>query len=64
MNGKLAEKIIKLYNNPKFGFVNLDVFSEKLKEKGIYISRQDLEKILSPEDSYSLNKAVRKHYPS
>jgi hypothetical protein len=64
MNEKLVEKIIRLYNNPKFGFVNLDVFSEKLKEKGINVSRQELEKILSPEDSYSLNKAVRKHFPS
>jgi hypothetical protein len=64
MNEKLAEKIIKLYKNPKFGFVNLDIFSKKLKEKGIYVSRQELEKILSPKDSYNLNKAVWKYFLS
>lgn len=64
MDIKTIDKIIELYNDPKFGFVNVDTFRKKLNEKGIKVTREDLKTILSTENSYSLNKAVKKHYSS
>lgn len=60
----MNETIIKLYNDPKIGFVNIETFNKKLKEKGINVTNTKLKSILSTENSYSINKSIKKHYLS
>lgn len=57
-------KIIKLYLDPKEGLTGLDTFHKKLKQKGININRNKLKEILSGIESYSLNKTLRKNFPT
>lgn len=54
--------IAKLYNDPKFGLVGIEVFRKKLAEKGINASREDIVKALSNQDSYTLNKPIKKKF--
>ena len=58
----LYMNIAKLYNDPKFGLIGIEAFRKKLLAKKINVSKADIKKILEGEESYTLNKPVRKHY--
>jgi hypothetical protein len=54
--------LVKLYNDPKFGLVGIDAFHKKLEERGINVSKDVIRMALADQDSYTLNKPVRKKF--
>ena len=58
----MENKIRNLYNDPEIGLIGVNAFHEKLIENGIDIDLDELKRILSKEDSYTINKPAKKKY--
>lgn len=52
----MENKIRKLYNDPEIGLIGVNTFHDKLVEHGIDIELNELKRILSKEESYTINK--------
>eukprot|EP00733_Pompholyxophrys_punicea_P000226 Pompholyxophrys_punicea_v1_NODE_44_length_4495_cov_238.718243.p2 type:complete len:361 gc:universal NODE_44_length_4495_cov_238.718243:2878-3960(+) len=57
------EQIIELYKDPEVGLRGLDQFMVKLKERGVKLKKDEVKKILSEMESYSLNRPIVKKPP-
>jgi hypothetical protein len=57
-------KIRKLYNDPEIGLIGVNAFHDKLVEYGIDIDLDELKRILSKEDSYTINKPAKTKFPT
>ena len=55
----MENKIRKLYNDPSIGFIGVNVFHDKLIEHGINIEIDELKRILSKEESYTINRPAK-----
>jgi hypothetical protein len=64
MNSNIDTKIRKLYNDPEIGLIGVNAFHDKLAEYGIDIDLDELKRILSKEDSYTINKPAKTKFPT
>jgi hypothetical protein len=55
----MENKIRKLYNDPEIGFIGVNAFHDKLIEHGIDIDLDELKRILSKEESYTINRPAK-----
>jgi len=55
----MENKIRKIYNDPNTGLIGVYAFHEKLIENGIDIDIDELKRILSKEESYTINKPAK-----
>ena len=53
-----------MYNDPKMGLIGVNAFHDKLVEYGIDIDLDELKRILSKEDSYTINKPAKTKFPT
>ena len=60
----MEDKIRKLYNDPDIGLIGVNAFHDKLIEYGIDIDLEELKRILSKEDSYTINKPAKTKFPT
>jgi hypothetical protein len=60
----MENKIRKLYNDPEIGLIGVNAFHDKLVEYGIDIDLDELKRILSKEDSYTINKPAKTKFPT
>jgi len=55
----MENKIRKIYNDPAVGFIGVNAFHDKLIEYGIDIELDELKRILSKEDAYTINRPAK-----
>jgi hypothetical protein len=53
-----------MYNDPNIGLIGVNAFHDKLVEYGIDIDLDELKRILSKEDSYTINKPAKTKFPT
>src|SRR5208283_4889600 len=58
----MEDKIRNIYNDPKIGLIGVNAFHEKLIENDVDIDIDELKRILSKEESYTLYKPTRKRF--
>jgi hypothetical protein len=60
----MEKKIRKMYNDPDIGLIGVNAFHDKLVEYGVDIDLDELKRILSKEDSYTINKPAKTKFPT
>ena len=58
----MENKIRKIFNDPSIGFIGVNAFHDKLLEHGINIELDELKRILSKEESYTINRPAKKKF--
>ena len=58
----MEDKIRQIYNDPNIGLVGVNAFHDKLIEYGIDIDYGELKRVLSKEDSYTINKPAKRKF--
>ena len=58
----MEDKIRQIYSDPNIGVVGLNAFHDKLVEYGINIDLDELKRILSKQDSYTINKPAKRKF--
>jgi len=52
--------IEEFFKDPKKGLIGIDALHRKMKEEGINVTKKEIKKVLEGNESYSLNKSVKR----